>query len=124
MKTGIYHVYMLLGRKGSLATIEKATCECTAGGAQTVNTCVYYVHAGSQHQVPIIMIISVLLHALVALNSGPNIPTPTASRDSDEDDEDNQLPVTYYLCQWKPPKKGKQSNHKFADVTFEKHAYG
>ena len=31
MKTGIYHVYMLLGKKDDLATIEKATCECAAG---------------------------------------------------------------------------------------------
>lgn len=48
--------------------------------------------------------ISALLHALVVLRPGPNISTPTASRDSGEDDEDNQLPVTSYLCQWKPPK--------------------
>ena len=31
MKSGIYHVYMLLGKKRDLATIEKATCECAAG---------------------------------------------------------------------------------------------
>ena len=31
MKSGIYHVYMLLGKKRDFATIEKATCECAAG---------------------------------------------------------------------------------------------
>ena len=31
MKAGIYHVYLLLGKEGQLATIEKATCECAAG---------------------------------------------------------------------------------------------
>ena len=31
MKSGVYHVYILLGREGQLATIEKATCECAAG---------------------------------------------------------------------------------------------
>ena len=31
MKTGTYHVYVLLGREGSLATIVLAKCECAAG---------------------------------------------------------------------------------------------
>ena len=31
MKTGTYHVYLLLGREGSLATICSAKCECAAG---------------------------------------------------------------------------------------------
>lgn len=31
MKQGLYHVYILLGRKGETATIEVATCECAAG---------------------------------------------------------------------------------------------
>ena len=31
MKKENYHIYMLLGKKEDLATIEKATCECAAG---------------------------------------------------------------------------------------------
>ena len=31
MKPGLYHVYMLLGREGEMATILAATCECVAG---------------------------------------------------------------------------------------------
>ena len=31
MKTGLYRVYLLLGKEGALATIKKATCQCTAG---------------------------------------------------------------------------------------------
>lgn len=31
MKAGIYHVYLLLGKEGQLATIDNATCECVAG---------------------------------------------------------------------------------------------
>ena len=31
MRTGLYHVYLLLGREGELATICSATCECAAG---------------------------------------------------------------------------------------------
>ena len=31
MKAGLYHVYLLLGREGELATICSATCECSAG---------------------------------------------------------------------------------------------
>ena len=33
-------------------------------------------------------------------------------------------PVTSYPCQWKAPRKRKQSNLKMADTTFEKHVYG
>jgi len=31
MKPGLYHVYILLGREGEVATIHAATCECAAG---------------------------------------------------------------------------------------------
>lgn len=31
MKSGLYRVYLLLGKEGCLATIIKATCECAAG---------------------------------------------------------------------------------------------
>ena len=31
MKSGLYHVMMLLGRDGEMATIETATCQCAAG---------------------------------------------------------------------------------------------
>ena len=31
MKQGLYHVYILLGREGEVATVRAATCECAAG---------------------------------------------------------------------------------------------
>lgn len=31
MKQGTYHIYMLLGWDGDLATVERASCECAAG---------------------------------------------------------------------------------------------
>lgn len=31
MKSNMYHVYLLLGRQGELATVVSATCECAAG---------------------------------------------------------------------------------------------
>lgn len=31
MKQGLYHVYILLGHEGDMATICSATCECAAG---------------------------------------------------------------------------------------------
>ena len=37
--------------------------------------------------------------------------------------EDN-LPVTSYSCQWKAPRKRKESNLPIAEATFEKHMYG
>ena len=36
MKAGLYHVYLLLGREGELATICSATCECSAGYISSV----------------------------------------------------------------------------------------
>ena len=38
--------------------------------------------------------------------------------------EEESLPVTSYSCQWKPPKKRKQSNLPIAEAKFEKHVYG
>ena len=31
VRSGVYHVYILLGREGELVTIERAACECAAG---------------------------------------------------------------------------------------------
>ena len=41
MKVGLYHVYLLLGREGELATICSATCECSAGYISSVLLCVW-----------------------------------------------------------------------------------
>ena len=38
--------------------------------------------------------------------------------------EEESLPVTSYFCQWRPPRKRKQSNLLIAEVRFEKHVYG
>lgn len=46
--------------------------------------------------------------------------TPSASRSAVVED----LPVTSYPCQWKPPRKRKQSNLKISDANVEKHTYG
>ena len=37
---------------------------------------------------------------------------------------DEDLPVTSYPCQWKEPRKWKQSNLKISDAKVEKHMYG
>ena len=73
--------------------------------------------------------ISALLHALAALcpTSFPTLAdsTNTSSTSSDpvSNDEDEVVPVTSVLCQWKPPKKRKVSTMKLCDVEFEKHVY-
>lgn len=64
--------------------------------------------------------ISALLHALVALTPVP-FPVPSSVPD-DEDAE--SVPVTSLPCQWKQPRKRKESNLKMSDATFEKHVYG
>ena len=45
------------------------------------------------------------------------------NRSLSEEDEDN-LPVTSYACQWKPPKKRKESNLQIVEAVFKKHTYG
>ena len=42
----------------------------------------------------------------------------------DGSDEESSLPITSYLCQWKAPKKRKESVLKMSDASFEKHVYG
>ena len=64
--------------------------------------------------------VSALLHALVAATFVEFTIKPTSSASTSEED----LPVTSYPCQWKAPKKRKQSTLRFADSVFEKHVYG
>lgn len=40
------------------------------------------------------------------------------------DDLDNETPVTSLPCQWKAPKKRKESTLPIAQATFEKHVFG
>ena len=50
-------------------------------------------------------------------------PFPIASSSVDDDNADS-VPCTSLPCQWKPPRKRKESNLKMSDATFEKHMYG
>ena len=65
--------------------------------------------------------VSALLHALVAVT-----PTqfPDHSSGVDDPEATEVLPVTSYACQWKPPRKRKESNLKISEARFEKHVYG
>ena len=63
---------------------------------------------------------SALLHALVAM-SPTQFPQPSASA---EEEAEDPLPVTSYLCQWKQPKKRKESTLKVSEANIEKHVYG
>ena len=62
--------------------------------------------------------ISALLHALSAVN--PRVPTIPHISDSAVEDE---IPCTSLPCQWKPPRKRKESTLRISDATFEKHDY-
>ena len=39
-------------------------------------------------------------------------------------DEDQPLPITSFACQWKQPKKRKETNLKISDADFSKHQFG
>lgn len=47
----------------------------------------------------------------------PHVPANTA-------DEEHALPVTSYPCQFKPPRKRKESDRLIAETHFEKHTFG
>ena len=65
--------------------------------------------------------ISGLLHALVAVS---RVPFQASVALSETNTEAAPLPVTSYTCQWKAPRKRKESSAKVSDVNFEKHVYG
>lgn len=66
--------------------------------------------------------VSGLLHALVAMCPS-SFQTPAANFSTSETEEEI-LPITSYACQWKPPRKRKQSTLKMSEATFQKHVYG
>ena len=65
--------------------------------------------------------VSGLLHTLVNLTP-INYHDLADTSPSAEDDE--AVPVTSLECQWRRPRKRKESNLKIADATFQKHVYG
>ena len=64
-----------------------------------------------------------MLHALVAMTAKSFPLQPALSSTTSADEEDEVMPVTSYLCQWKVPKKRKESNLPMSAVVFEKHDY-
>ena len=67
--------------------------------------------------------VSSLLHALVAMTANnmqlhPSLPSTSAA-----DEVEESMPITSYLCQWKVPKKRKESNQPMSAINFEKHDY-
>ena len=62
------------------------------------------------------------MHALVAMTTaGFQVQPATVSAVSD--DEEVALPLTSYLCQWKVPKKRKESSIPMSAAVFEKHEF-
>ena len=64
-----------------------------------------------------------MLHALVALTTTGFQLHPALPSTSLPDEENEVMPVTSYLCQWKVPKKRKESNLPMSAAVFEKHDY-
>ena len=64
-----------------------------------------------------------LLHALVAMTANNMQLHPSLPSTSAVDEEEETMPITSYLCQWKVPKKRKESNQPISAITFEKHDY-
>ena len=66
--------------------------------------------------------VSALLHALVLLTSSQFQLRPNESITLDH--LDDETPITSLPCQWKPPKKRKESTLPIAHIKFEKYTYG
>jgi hypothetical protein len=65
--------------------------------------------------------VSALLHALLSLTAH-RIGSVHNQEDNDSDNE--ALPITSYLCQWKQPRSRKESNMPVSSTEFRKHVYG
>ena len=74
--------------------------------------------AGNQLRVHV----SGLLHALVAMS--PNFPSHSVMDPSTSEPEEEALPITSYVCQWKPPRKRKESTLQMSEATFHKPVCG
>ncbi len=70
--------------------------------------------------------ISALLHALVSMTASQFQLQPTESPEalSLARGDDDDVPVTSRPCQWKAPRKRKESSMPMAEAPFEKHVYG
>ena len=82
--------------------------------------CIAQVDYFTYRQSEICTHISALLHALSALN------TTSALRPSlqlTHDKEEEAIPCTSQSCQWKLPRKCKESILRLSDAMFEKHNY-
>ena len=66
--------------------------------------------------------VSALLHALVSLTSPQFQISPNESTAMDH--LADEIPITSLPCQWKAPKKRKESTLPIAQVKFEKHTKG
>lgn len=62
--------------------------------------------------------VSGLLHALVAMCP------KQISLTTDLNTPEEPLPITSYACQWKQPRKRKESSLPVSETTFKKHTYG
>ena len=62
--------------------------------------------------------VSGLLHSLVAMCP------KQISLTTDTSTPEEPLPITSYACQWKQPKKRKESSLPVSNITFNKHMYG
>ena len=118
MKTGIYHVYILLRRNGDIGCVCAATCECAAGYVTCniywiIGFIVYFYlcreSASCTH-------VSAVLHALVALTPSHIAPSSSSLPSGIEEE---LLPVTSYPCQWKVPRRQKEST-----IKMEVHGFG
>lgn len=138
MKVGTYRVYILLGHVGVVAKICSATCECAAGyvflmshlspppSLYTIGFSlllliyIYYIYFSFRKSASCTHV-SAVLHALCALAPAAFQVQPSIS--ATEDCDDDTVPVTSLPCQWRAPKKRKESTLHIAETIFEKHDY-
>ena len=88
---------------------------CSGISGQATNHVLHEQMCASLHTVNHM---SGLLHALVAM-----CPSQVGSS-VDCSVSEEPLPITLYTCQWKKPRKHKESIATVSEVTFQKHVYG
>ena len=117
MKDEVYVVDLV---SHQTAKVERAQCKCVA--AVNIICC---VTCSSFPFIAFLQVVSMFQQYLIGLK-GHQFMSPSQHETSDaSDNEDDQqpLPVTSFLCQWKQPTMRK-SNLRIGEVQFKKHQFG
>ena len=118
MKSGVYHMYVLLTVEGEVCSIKKEMCCWVATYVLYVSLNLKFNFIFNCRKSTTCTHVFGLFHTLVSL-----APAQFQAMPSTTDDIELPLPITLYTYKWKVSRKRKESNMKMSDGLFEKHTH-